>query len=126
MKYRIFATLSVIALAGCTTLPKDIRTDGRARFAEATHVGPLIVRPDQLDEDSRCAQGTQCVWAGRVRIEISIWHGAKASASPMALGKPLAIAGGKLVLDEVLPVKQANKRIRPTEYLFHFKWTPDQ
>lgn len=125
MKYKVLIALSALALAGCTTLPREIRSDGHAHFAQATHVGPLIVRPDQLDEDNRCPQATQCITAGRLKIEISIWHGGKASASPLTLGKPLAIAGGKLVLDEVQPAARPNTRIRPVEYLFHFRWTAD-
>ncbi|MDE2563812.1 MAG: hypothetical protein KGL48_16355 [Sphingomonadales bacterium] len=117
--------LCTALLAGCTTLPRDVRKDGWARLGEATHVGPLIVRPDQVDEDSRCAEGTRCVWAGMLKIEVSMWRGGKASAAPVTLGKPHRVAGGTLLLDEARPVKQADKRIRPEEYVFHFRWTAD-
>ncbi|WP_338465734.1 hypothetical protein RXV95_09095 [Novosphingobium sp. ZN18A2] len=110
-------------LAGCSTLPKDIRNDGYAHLAEATHAGPLIVRPDQVDEDSRCAEGTQCVWAGRVRIEVSTWFGGKPGSAQMYLGKPVPMAGGELTLDRVFPEKSVKHRIRPEQYVFHFTWT---
>lgn len=125
MKNPILAALATVLLAGCTTLPRDVRTDGWAHLGQATHVGPLIVRPDQVDEDSRCAQGTQCVWAGMLKIEVSMWSGGKASAAPITLGKPHPLAGGTLLLDEVQPAKRTDKRIRPEQYVFHFKWTAD-
>lgn len=125
MKPLAAAILCSALLAGCTTLPKDVRSDGWAHLAQATHVGPLIVRPDQVDQDSRCAQGTQCVSAGVLKIEISMWRGGKAAATPITLGRAHAMDGGKLLFDEAQPVKRADKRIRPAEYVFHFRWTAD-
>ncbi len=88
--------ISALLLMGCAqtpdaptptaNLPQHIREDlaqrdaalaepgvVAARIGESANLGDgLVVRPLAVVEDSRCPQNARCVWAGRLRLNVSV------------------------------------------------------
>lgn len=120
MKPLLLAPLAALALSGCITYHN--RSDGitRLRIDETGYVDGPRVTPLKVLEDSRCPVGTQCVWAGRVKITARIDLGSGTQNRELTLGEPIAVADGQLTLVEVLPEKKANQNIYPDEYRFGF------
>lgn len=118
----IFALAAPLALSACVTVypPDEPKGDSvaYARFGETVSVGPVRVTPLTLLEDSRCPQGVQCVWAGRVRVTARL----NADTRELTSGQPIAVSGGSLTLIEVQPVRRAGVTIAPRDYRFGFRF----
>ncbi len=122
---RYFAPFAALALAGCITVyPPDAPSDGSAyvRFGETASLGRVKVTPLTLIEDSRCPQGVQCVWAGRVRITATISTPTAKISRELTLGEPAGFAGGALVLAEVRPVRGKDTPLALGDYRFGFTY----
>lgn len=114
------AILAPLALLGaCTTvgLPKETRWAG---FDEKAQVGPVMIRPDALVEDSRCAVDVKCVWAGRVVIDATVLVNDTEAHPRLVLGQPQSISGHSIVLDAVKPRRHSQVPIARGDYRFHF------
>lgn len=92
MRAMLFATLLLAACASpaggpdLSQLPQHIREDLAQRDAALAEPGVvaaalnqtadlgngLRVRPLEVIEDSRCPQNARCVWAGRLRLRVTI------------------------------------------------------
>jgi hypothetical protein len=81
-------------------------------------VGPVRVTPLAVLEDSRCAKGVQCIWAGRVRIDARV----NGERREMTLGEPIAAAGGQIELAEVRPERLADTALPREAYRFRFAY----
>lgn len=71
-------------------------------------------------EDSRCPQGTECVWAGNAKVKIQV-TGKKGKSQTFELntnGEPKAVKfdGYEIKLGEVTPYPATNIRIDPKGY----------
>ena len=126
MKQMLFL-IAPLTLAGCVTpstsasLP-DVSGLTSARMGETVHVGGPRVTPLKLIEDSRCPQGVQCVWAGRVRISATISTPTMKLTRELTLGEPFAVADGMLTLAEVGPSKARDTAIAAIDYRFGFRF----
>jgi hypothetical protein len=117
------AAASSFALGGCITYHTVNDGITRAQVNEAVTVGPVHVIPLAILEDSRCAAGTQCVWAGTVRIRAQVTGSTGASQTrEMKLGEPLALPEGALTLVEVYPDKRKDTKLYPEEYRLGFRF----
>ena len=77
-----------------------------------------------VTEDSRCRAGADCVWAGRVIIQVALsTKGNEKALSFSTAGEPqiTEIYGYKLQLVSVTPEPSVNKVISPNEYVAEFK-----
>ena len=115
------------ALTGCVTPGTPARSPDvsgivYARMGETVTVGGPRVTPIALIEDSRCPQGVQCVWAGRVRIGATISTPTMKLTRDLTLGEPFAVADGTLTLVEVRPARAKDSAIAPTDYRFGFRF----
>jgi len=111
------------AVGGCITYHTVNDGITRAQVNEAVSVGPVHVIPLAVLEDSRCAAGTQCVWAGQVRIRAQVTGSSGASETrEVKLGQPLALPEGALTLVEVYPDKRKDTKLYPEEYRFGFRF----
>lgn len=84
--------------------------------------------PLKVLEDSRCPMNARCIWAGQVRLRIRVHQNAGTRNLEIISGKPLSIAGGKLLLEEVRPGKvtsRNNGSVEPTVYRFGFGFISD-
>jgi hypothetical protein len=92
------------------------------RIGEAVYVDGPSVTPLALLEDSRCAEGTQCVWAGRLRLRVRVDLGSGPREIEMTLGQPVQIADGQLDLLDALPHPVAGRKSAPLAYQFGFRF----
>ena len=122
---QIFPIVAALSLAACATVPTAaaLRTDGLAAIGQSAQVGPFVVTPRAVIEDSRCPINARCVWAGRLRLraDVSFRGGRERSATVLTLGEPLAVAGGTLVLVSAEPGKLAGSPPSPPASLFGFE-----
>ena len=112
--------IALLALAACTSV--IAAPTGPAGFDQVTAVESLQVRPLALLEDSRCPASVQCVWAGQVRIRAEIMASSGREIREMTLGKPIAVAGGRLTLVAVEPPKVTPGTTGPSAYRFTFRF----
>lgn len=106
----------LLLASGCVRY--TIRNDGvtRAVFGETIRVGGDALTPVALIEDSRCREGAQCIWAGRVRISVRYADG---RIEELALGE----ADGPVALVEVAPATRGVVTLYPEDYRFGFRPT---
>ncbi|MCA1661917.1 MAG: hypothetical protein LC648_07070 [Novosphingobium sp.] len=122
---RLAVLLAPLALGACVTVyPPDEPSEALAyaRLGETVSVGAARVTPLALLEDSRCPQGVQCVWAGRVRITARISTGAGTTTRELTSGQPVTVADGALTLVEVQPLRRRDAPPRPEDYRFGFRF----
>lgn len=89
-------------------------------LGQPVRVGSLLVTPQKVTEDSRCAVGVQCVWAGRVVLSARIDGGAWHETTPLILGTARATHGTAVTLVSVTPPKRAGSKIPERDYRFTF------
>lgn len=84
----------------------------------------LVVKFVELVEDSRCAEGAKCVWAGNAKIKVSVkQNGGEAEFFEMNtnLGAKGATYGAYAIyLVNLTPVPNANVRINRNAYTATF------
>lgn len=108
----LLALLLSLTLSGCVTFRTVNDGIGRARIGETVQVGGHAVSPLRVLEDSRCPAGTQCVWAGRVRIAARV-DGGETTLT-------LSEAASPVQLVEVYPPRRVDTTLYPDEYRFGF------
>ena len=108
--------LALIATLHSGCVRYNIRSDGvsQAALGQTLQVGGRNVTPLAVVEDSRCPTGTQCVWAGRVRLSARI----DGQRRELTLGQP---DPGGVELAWVAPAKRANESIFEEQYRFGFR-----
>ncbi|HYD25557.1 MAG TPA: hypothetical protein VEB68_12250 [Croceibacterium sp.] len=115
------AVLLAAGLGACAhgLAPSD---DGERtlRLGQTGDLGLVTVKPLQVLEDSRCAEGVQCVWAGRLRVRAEIEPPIGGHERVLTLGEEQTIAGGQLVLKEAAPDPAAGGTIDPADYRLVF------
>jgi hypothetical protein len=63
-----------------------------ARLGQTVRLGAAGVRPIAVVEDSRCPHDVECVWAGRLRLRVSL--SGVAGEPELTLGQAFALPGG--------------------------------
>lgn len=116
-------------LTGCATYPGDApivengppAASGTAvAIGEPVAAGELVLTPMAMIEDSRCQQGTQCVWAGRVVVKTRIDGAGWRETVDLVAGQDQMVRGMLVVLYEVSPVRGRDAGIPETNYRFKF------
>ena len=124
---RLIPLFAALALAACVTVPAASATTGTptAGFGQTANVGPLLVRPIALVEDSRCPINARCVWAGRLVIlaEVSFNGGSEQLRGNMTLGTPLALGKENVTLVAAEPGKLAGTEGNPPASRFTFEYS---
>ncbi len=94
-----------------------------ARLGERVTVDGPQVTPMEVLEDSRCPIDVQCVWAGRVRLRVTVHLGSGDTERELISGIPVDVADGKLELVEVRPAPNSGAVILPPEYRFGLRFS---
>ncbi|MHB1330849.1 MAG: hypothetical protein ACYCY6_02685, partial [Minisyncoccota bacterium] len=76
--------------------------------------------PTALIEDSRCAEGVQCVWAGTVRVKVEIKSGLGIANETFELNKPITTEAEEITLVSVTPAPKQGESLTPEDYHFNF------
>lgn len=74
--------------------------------------------PLEVVEDSRCAEGVQCIQAGTVRIRALVVSAMGRSTMTLQMGQKATTEAEEIMLAEVLPRPRAGTPIEPGEYRF--------
>lgn len=124
----ILTLVAALSLSGCATsytnrpmVDGPIRQDARAMLGQPTHVGTVVVTPQQLVEDSRCPMNARCVWAGRVIVRSRIDGAGWRETVDLTLGEPRTVRATSVTLVSVEPQAMAGQPApAPNAYLFGF------
>jgi hypothetical protein len=111
--------LAFLALGGCVSTPSSI-TEGPTQLGQVALVGDLRVQPDRVIEDSRCPIDAQCVWAGQVVLQATVFDRDWSKKLDLTLGAPVPIAGGYLTLTSVQPERVSLRKPLPKQLQFTF------
>lgn len=73
------AFLGALTMAACgggegpapDNQPADLGQEFVLYYGESVDVGPMMLEFVAVTEDSRCAAGVECVWAGNARIQLA-------------------------------------------------------
>lgn len=74
----------------------------------------LTIKFDSLIEDSRCAKGVQCVWAGNARIRIVVSKGGKSETFDLNTNlnpRAVSFAGYEIKFTALTPYPGNNVRV---------------
>jgi hypothetical protein len=89
------------------------------KMGEVANFRGISIRPIAVNEDSRCAQGVQCVWEGTVKLEIeSTLDTAGKRTDVLNLGTTHVIDTFAVSLVSVNPHPKAGETIRDADYRF--------
>lgn len=120
----ILAPGALILLAGCATLfgggAGPVQT---LKLGQSGDFGPVNLTPISVDEDSRCPVGTQCIWAGRVRVKVLVEPAGADHSVFATLGQPLAVDGGTLLVEGVSPERTTTGQIPPNHYRITLRYS---
>ena len=83
----------------------------------------LDVTALEITEDSRCAEGLQCVWAGTVKVKVDIAKESGNFTKTFELGKLLTTGTENVELIAVAPYPKAGESISRGDYRLTFKIT---
>jgi len=115
--------LAALALAGCATLfGEHSGSVETLKLGEIGHFGGERITPINVDEDSRCPVGTQCIWAGTVRLKVDVYPSTVNHAYFVTLGQPSPVEGGTLLLEHVSPRRTSTRQIPPNHYRFTLRY----
>lgn len=81
----------------------------------------VTVNPAEVISDSRCPQGTQCIWAGTVTVRTVVSTQVSHGEHVLALGEPLIYGDYLVTLTEVSPAPKAGEEIPLSSYRFTFE-----
>lgn len=118
---RAFAVLPLM-LAGCATMGPSTKATGTyevtVAYDETAHIGRLQVTPLDMVEDSRCPEGVECIWAGRVRLKVVLVEGGQRSEPVLTMNEPLITSGGALILIATHPYPSVTAKYAKSAYRF--------
>ena len=123
MTYRLLLLAPALLLAGCLSAIAANESVSRVRLNQVAGLGQVRLVPLQVLEDSRCPQGVQCVWAGQVRVRVSVSTPLGEHLRTVTAGQPEQIGGGTLLLETVTPRAAEGVTIPRSDYSFVFRYT---
>ncbi|WP_230293436.1 hypothetical protein [Croceicoccus sp. Ery5] len=129
MRYGIALILPMAALAGCAGYAGDapiveggpVAAEGSAvALGQPVAAGDVVLTPMAVIEDSRCATGTQCVWAGRAVVTTRIDGAGWRETVDLVAGDSTAVRDYGIILAHVAPERTAGGDIAAGDYRFIF------
>lgn len=124
MKATAALCLAVLSLTGCATLFGETEASvQRLKLGQIGDFGPVNLTPVSVDEDSRCPVGTQCIWAGQVRVKVLVEPAGANYTVFATLGQPMGVDGGTLLIEDVTPARTSTGQIPPSNYHFTIRYT---
>lgn len=104
------------------TTPTTTPVDQKATLGinESVTVGITVIKVVGLKEDSRCATGLTCVWAGRVIVSVNVVDSTGSSLIDIQAGTVASTSALWITLDGVKPYPVAGQKISNDKYKFVF------
>ncbi len=79
------------------------------------------IRLMRIFDDSRCAEGITCIWAGTVKAEIESVTGMGTSTEVIELGKTITVESETITLNSVSPYPKQGSSISQAAYVAMFE-----
>ena len=127
MKYRhaLVALLLIVSLAACKSAGAPV--SHAASLDQEVELAPteqavfdahgLSVEFVRVLEDSRCPTDATCVWAGEVKVQLSIRIGtAAAEQQEVTVGQPATVGEFQLLIVKVQPERVSTREISAEQY----------
>ncbi len=98
--------------------------EGPVRLGQMASVSGPRVRADRVIEDSRCPSDVQCVHAGRLIVQVTVFGGGWSKQLDLQLGMPVNVADGSLTLVKVSPLSRTSRQggsARQYRFTFDFR-----
>jgi hypothetical protein len=98
--------------------------EGPVRLGQIASVNGPRVRAERVIEDTRCPADVQCVQAGRVIVQVTVFGGGWSRRFDLQPGVPVNVADGSLTLVGASPLPQATQltdRLRSYRFTFSFQ-----
>lgn len=98
--------------------------EGATRLGQTAWVNGPRVRADRVIEDSRCPSDVQCVHAGRLIVQVTVFGGGWSKHFDLKLGVPVNVADGSLKLVKVSPLPRTSQQegsARQYRFTFDFQ-----
>lgn len=80
----------------------------------------ITLTPLSVTEDSRCPSGTECIWAGTVRVKTKVTSVRGTTTIDMQLNTPITTESETITLKDVSPSPVAKETIKTADYRFVF------
>lgn len=112
---------------GATSTPTSslaIRPYGEVtlKLGETANFNGIAITPLSIEEDSRCAQGVQCIQAGTVRVNVkTLRNGGLTAENIVGLNAPVVVGTFSVNLTAVTPAPKANSKIADADYRLTFR-----
>lgn len=123
----VFALFVAATLGGCAaTSVTGTSAAATAPAAEGSAVAigqpvradDLVLTPIAVAEDSRCAEGTQCIWAGRVVVTTQVDGPGWRETLDLTATESTAVRNHGVILATVTPERRQSVDIAPGDYRF--------
>lgn len=107
-------------LVGCASTHP---VEGPVCLGQMAAVNGPRVRADRVIEDSRCPSDVQCVQAGRLIVQVTVFGGGWSRQLDLQPGVPVNVADGNLTLVGATPLPRTKwPRTKMQSYRFTFKF----
>lgn len=121
-----FITISLILISACSTAPQNLHEGAvvlRAGETASNDDGSVKITFIEVVEDSRCATGVECVWAGQVKVLLEVALGTEIQQYTLTTGTLLEgdtdsiiIGGYNITLTQVDPYPLFEQLTNPANY----------
>jgi hypothetical protein len=86
-------------------------------------INSVHLRPVSIEQDSRCAVGAQCIWAGTVKVKARVGTAGQRASKILTLSEPMEVAKGRwITLTSVCPIPQLGRPIVSGDYRLTFRF----
>ncbi len=106
-----------VSTTASTTLPTGSYKTLTLKFHEKATFAGASIEPYAIIEDSRCAKGVQCIWAGRLRIGIGIFESDGIKNFVLQEGESTTTAHLSITFVGGSPYPEASRVISEKEYI---------
>jgi len=113
---------SIASLVGGCTSSRPV--EGPIQLGQMATVNGPLVRAERVIEDSRCPTDVQCVQAGRLIVQVTVFGGGWFRQIDLQPRVPVNVADGSLMLVEVVPLPRTHQptgRLLPYRFTFSFQ-----
>ena len=113
--------ISVVILALAAFVVAQVVTKDTVGPSQAVTIEGVTITPLEILEDSRCAEGVQCVWAGTVKLLANISKPSGNWTQTLELGKPVSTGTEEVTLVSASPNPKQGENIPFEKYGFEFE-----
>ncbi len=97
-----------------------VPTSTKANVGKKILLGGVYITPLKVLEDSRCPSGTECIWAGTVRVKVRLESDATTQEKDFEIGTSVDFINKKVTLQSVTPEATSTNPILEKDYIFTF------